>query len=131
MLDARVIGKAVVSLGVLICVLAGGPVLSGKALADDGPQFATASTQDLSRPDPGPVSRLARQKGVGAPVPDPATQPGIAAAAQDLEHHFVQAAAEVCHPSREWILDQRSRLHVRWQPDVRGLANSLPWRIVR
>jgi hypothetical protein len=50
---ARAVRKSALLLAVLTCVLAGSLALCGTAVADDGPQIATATTQDLLAPVPG------------------------------------------------------------------------------
>ena len=50
---ARAVRKSALLLAVLACVLAGSLALCGTAVADDGPQIATATTQDLLDPVPG------------------------------------------------------------------------------
>jgi hypothetical protein len=50
---ARAVRRCAVLLNVLACVLAVGIALCGNVLADDGPQIATATTQDLLEPVPG------------------------------------------------------------------------------
>lgn len=49
----RVVCKFTLSLNALACALIVIVALCGKALADDGPQIATATTQDLLEPVPG------------------------------------------------------------------------------
>lgn len=50
---AHAVRKFSLSVALLVCVLVGSFALSGKALADDAPQLATATTQDLLDPIPG------------------------------------------------------------------------------
>ena len=50
---ARGARRFALSLTAFVCVLVVGLALCGKALADDGPQIATATTQDLLDPLPG------------------------------------------------------------------------------